>query len=64
MNLKTALNCSIGFASFLLSGYTIFALANFFSFHGVDSKTTENGMDFFLNIELLIIYSMVISYRT
>ena len=53
MNLKTSLNCSIGFASFLLSGYTIFALANFFSFHSVDSsKATENGMDFFLNIEL------------
>jgi len=46
MNLKTASNCFIGFASFLLSGYTIFALANFFSFHSVDSKTTENGHDF------------------
>ena len=45
MNLKTALNCSIGFASFLLSAYTIFALANFFSFQSVDAKTTKNGND-------------------
>jgi len=43
MNLKTALNCSIGFANFLLSAYTIFALANFFSFQSVDAKTTKNG---------------------
>ena len=43
MNLKTGLNILIGVASFLLSAYTIFALASFFSFHSVDAQTTENG---------------------
>jgi len=55
MNLKTALNCSIGFASFLLSAYTIFALANFFSFHSVDAKTTKNG-GLLWNMMLLCIF--------
>jgi len=43
MNLKIGLNILLGFASFLLSAYTIFALASFFSCHSADVQSTENG---------------------
>ena len=43
MNLNTTLNFLIGFASFLLSAFTIFALAGFLSFHALDAKATEGG---------------------
>ena len=43
MNLNTTLNFLIGFASFLLSAFTIFALAGFLSFHAVDARASEDG---------------------
>lgn len=55
MNLKTGLNILIGVASFLLSAFTIFALASFFSFHSVNAQTTENG-NLFWNMMLLGVF--------
>ena len=37
MDLKILLNCTLGSASFLLSAYTIFALADFFSYNAADA---------------------------
>lgn len=55
MNLNTTLNFLIGFASFLLSAFTIFALAGFLSFHAVDAKATEDG-NLLLNVILLCVF--------
>ena len=44
MDLKILLNCTFGSASFLLSAYTIFALADFFSYNAADAADIpENG---------------------
>ena len=44
MDLKILLNCTFGCASFLLSAYTIFALADFFSYNAADAADIpENG---------------------
>jgi len=56
MDLKILLNCTFGSASFLLSAYTIFALADFFSYNAADAADIPENGTLLWNAVLLCVF--------